>query len=78
MIRLCSILRPSLKVLINHSVSRRNFELSGIHSFNGSFSVRKHRNPRAVASTKVTLMRIVVHGRLATAVPSLQGSKDPH
>lgn len=67
----CSIRRPSLKVLMSHSVSARNFEFEGIHNFNGSRSVLNRMNPRPLAHTKAQQIAIVVHGRFATAAPSL-------
>lgn len=70
-IRLCSIRSPSLKVLTSHSVSAKNFELCGIHNFNGSRSVLNRKKPRPVTSTKAQQTAIVVHGRYATDVPSL-------
>lgn len=75
--RECSILSPSLNVLTSHSVSARNLEFWGIHNFNGSRSVRKQRKPSPVAPTKAKQIAIVVHGRIATAVPSLEnGDKE--
>ena len=67
-----SILCPSLKVEVSHSVSRTKSESGGTHNFNGFFSCLNLNNPPR--HIKINTVQHIIHlcGLLAICNPRLK------